>query len=401
MNSDEFQPIAATPAPIADILIVDDMPNNLRLLSQMLSEQGYKVRKALNGNWALRAVQSMPPDLILLDIQMPDLDGYEVCRQIKANHKTRDIPVIFISALDEAMDKVLAFDVGGMDYITKPFQIQEVLARVNSHLNLQRFQQQLRTQNTQLQQEILERQKAETSLRVFLHAVSHDLRNPVTGMLMVVQNLLKPSSAQPDDKTIAVPRAVLERMATSCDRQLNLINSLLETQKREVWGGSLQCEPLRLHAFIEALVAEWKPMLQKNQATLMSQVPIELPKISADRNQLWRVFENLLANALKHNPPGLNLLLKAEVCAENPNYLRCTLTDDGVGMKPEECAKLFQPYTRGESAGLKAGLGLGLYLCLQIVTAHGGDIGVNSAPDAGTTFWFTLPVVDSAKSQTV
>lgn len=398
MSSDEYQPIAPTPVPIADILIVDDMPNNLRLLSQMLSEQGYKVRKALNGNWALRAVQSMPPDLILLDIQMPDLDGYEVCRQIKANEKTRDIPVIFISALDEAMDKVLAFEVGGMDYITKPFQIQEVLARVNSHLNLQRFQQQLRTQNTQLQQEILERQKAETSLRVFLHAVSHDLRNPVTGMLMVLQNLLKPSVSEQEDKKIAVSRGVLERMATSCDRQLNLINSLLETQKREVWGGSLQCEPLILQSFTEALVAEWKPMLQKNQATLMHQVPINLPRVSADRNQLWRVFENLLANALKHNPPGLNLLLKAEVCADDPTYLRCTLTDDGVGMKPEECEQLFQPYTRGEAAKRKTGLGLGLYLCLQIVTAHGGDIGVNSAPGAGTTFWFTLPLEKEKKA---
>jgi two-component system, sensor histidine kinase and response regulator len=396
MSSAEYKPTAPTQVPIADILIVDDMPNNLRLLSQMLSEQGYKVRKALNGNWALRAVQSMPPDLILLDIQMPDLDGYEVCRQIKANPKTQDIPVIFISALDEAMDKVLAFEVGGMDYITKPFQIQEVLARVNSHLNLQRLQQQLKAQNTQLQGEILERQKAETSLRVFLHAVSHDLRNPVTGMLMVLQNLLRPSSPEPEE-TIAVSRAVLDRMATSCDRQLNLINSLLETQKQEVWGGSLQCEPIVIHQFVEALVAEWKPMLQRNQATLMSQVPTDLPSISADRNQLWRVFENLLANALKHNPPGLNLLLKAEVFPDDRAYLRCTLTDDGVGMKPEECAQLFQPYTRGEAAKRKTGLGLGLYLCLQIVTAHGGDIGVNSAPDAGTTFWFTLPVETEKK----
>jgi two-component system, sensor histidine kinase and response regulator len=396
MSSAEYKPTAPTQVPIADILIVDDMPNNLRLLSQMLSEQGYKVRKALNGNWALRAVQSMPPDLILLDIQMPDLDGYEVCRQIKANPKTQDIPVIFISALDEAMDKVLAFEVGGMDYITKPFQIQEVLARVNSHLNLQRLQQQLKAQNTQLQGEILERQKAETSLRVFLHAVSHDLRNPVTGMLMVLQNLLRPSSPEPEE-TIAVSRAVLDRMATSCDRQLNLINSLLETQKQEVWGGSLQCEPIVIHQFVEALVAEWKPMLQRNQATLMSQVPTDLPSISADRNQLWRVFENLLANALKHNPPGLNLLLKADVFPDDRAYLRCTLTDDGVGMKPEECAQLFQPYTRGEAAKRKTGLGLGLYLCLQIVTAHGGDIGVNSAPDAGTTFWFTLPVETEKK----
>ncbi len=374
---------------LADILIVDDTPNNLRLLSLMLTEHGYKVRKALNGSWALQAVQMVPPDLILLDIRMPDLDGYEVCRQLKANDKTSDIPVIFISALDDAMDKVLAFEVGGVDYITKPFQEQEVLARVSNHLKIQKLQQQLKTQNWQLQAEIREREKAESGLRVFLHAVSHDLRNPVTGMLMVLKNLLDRALPTGDPKKLSIDRAVLERMARSCDRQLDLINSLVETQQQEIWGVVLQRQPLALHTLTQAFVAEWQPMLEKNQATLFMDVSLDLPQVSADYYQLWRVWENLIANALKHNPPGLHLFLTA---VEASDCIRCELKDDGVGMSPESCAQLFKPYTRGEQAKLTTGLGLGLYLCQQIIHAHDGEIGVTSELGQGATFWFTLPL---------
>jgi PleD family two-component response regulator len=129
--------------PKGDILIVDDMPVNLRLLSNMLTEQGYKVRSVINGQMALTATQAAPPDLILLDINMPGMNGYEVCERLKTDEQTRDIPVIFISALDEIHDKVMAFTVGGLDYITKPFQFEEVLARVETHLSLRRLQKQL------------------------------------------------------------------------------------------------------------------------------------------------------------------------------------------------------------------------------------------------------------------
>ena len=398
-NSDEIVTNSNSPAPtvqtpVADILIVDDTPNNLRLLSEILSDNGYKVRKAPNGRWALQAVEIVPPDLILLDIRMPEMDGYEVCRRLKASSHACDIPVIFISALDDATDKVHAFEVGGVDYITKPFQVHEVLARVSNHLNIQRLQQQLKAQNTQLQEEIRERQKAESGLRVFLHAVSHDLRNPVTGMSMVLNNLL---SAADTPDSIPIPRAVLDRMANSCDRQLNLIESLLETQHGEIWGISLDRQRLPLHTLTQNFVAEWQPMLQKRKATIEHRVPEDLPPLQFDRNQLWRVFENLLANALKHNPPGLNLTLSAQLDPD-ANCVRCTLADDGVGMTPEQCAQLFEPYTRGKSAKRMSGLGLGLYLCRQIIAAHGGEIGAVSQPGEGATFWFTLPLNPPEKS---
>ncbi|MEG4394563.1 adenylate/guanylate cyclase domain-containing protein [Microcoleus sp. BROC3] len=165
-------PLPATPR---DILIVDDMPDNLRLLATMLTSYGYQVRKAINGQLALQGAQISPPDLILLDINMPKMNGYEVCENLKLSEKTKDIPVIFISALDDVLEKVKAFQVGGVDYITKPFQVEEVLARVENQLSLRSLQSKLEQQarelhdrNSRLQEEIAERQRAEESIRFLL-----------------------------------------------------------------------------------------------------------------------------------------------------------------------------------------------------------------------------------------
>ncbi|BAY25747.1 multi-sensor signal transduction histidine kinase [Calothrix sp. NIES-2100] len=148
-------------SPKADILVIDDTPENLNLLSSMLTAQGYKVRSVTKGTTGLRGAAAAPPDLILLDVNMPEMNGYEVCQQLKTNDLTREIPVIFISALGDVLDKVKAFAVGGVDYITKPFQVEEVLARIHNHLTIRQLQTQLQQQNAQLQQEIKERQHAE------------------------------------------------------------------------------------------------------------------------------------------------------------------------------------------------------------------------------------------------
>ncbi|MBD2078641.1 ATP-binding protein [Leptolyngbya sp. FACHB-17] len=149
------------PTPKADILVIDDTPENLNLLSTLLIEHGYKVRSVTKGSTGIRGAQVMPPDLILLDVNMPQMSGYEVCQHLKADDRTRDIPIIFISALEAVSDKVKAFQAGGVDYITKPFQIEEVLARIETHLTLRRLQNQLQSQNEQLQQEIRERLRVE------------------------------------------------------------------------------------------------------------------------------------------------------------------------------------------------------------------------------------------------
>jgi CheY-like chemotaxis protein len=151
-----------------DILIVDDSPENLRLLSALLKAQGYQVRQSINGQLALRAAQLNPPDLILLDISMPQMDGYEVCKHLKSSEQTRDIPVIFVSALDREVNKVKAFEIGGVDYITKPFHLKELVIRVHNQITLQRLQHQMKEQNTRLQKEIAERQRAEEEIKFLL-----------------------------------------------------------------------------------------------------------------------------------------------------------------------------------------------------------------------------------------
>lgn len=364
------------PTPRSSVLIVDDLPNNVRLLSIMLTEKGYQVRKAINGQMALNTVRSLIPDLILLDINMPDLNGYQVCEQLKADEKTREIPVIFISALDDVLDKVKAFQVGGVDYISKPFQGEEVMARIENQLTICR-------QKKQLQNEIKERQKTEETLEIYLHAVSHDLRNPVIGMSMILNNLIKNSQGE----TKEVSRKILQQMANSCDRQLTLIDSLVETRQNDLWGVSLELKPLSLYEIGQQIGQEWELRLKENQATLINNFSPDLPLVNADAHHLWRVFENLLANALKHNPQGIIITLSATA---EVNYLRCSIADNGVGISETQRKQLFDRYQRGNNNN-QISLGLGLYLCRQIIHAHGGEIGIMNNDEKGSQFWFTLP----------
>ncbi len=196
-------PIADTETPLAgDVLIVDDTPANLRLLYGMLGEQGYKVRLSPNGKLALMNAQAVPPDLILLDINMPGLSGYEVCEQLKADPRTRDIPVIFISALDQTEDKVKAFTLGGVDYVTKPFQVEEVLARVETHLALYTLQRQLAAANAELQEANAELEASNADLQAFAHTVAHDLKSPL-GIILGYSVLLELDLAQMSPEEIA------------------------------------------------------------------------------------------------------------------------------------------------------------------------------------------------------
>jgi PAS domain S-box-containing protein len=247
--------------------------------------------------------------------------------------------------------------------------------------------------------DISDRKRTEEALRVFFHAVSHDLRNPVLGTLMVLRNLLNRGvgsqelgdrgNIQAISSVISVPRSVLERMVQSSDRQLNLINSLMEAHTNEVQGVVLQYESVQLYKVVEAAIADLEPMLRENQATLANLVSADLPLVNADPTQLWRVFSNLIVNAVKHNPPGLSITIDAII---EGDYICSTVSDNGVGMSKQQRDQLFNLYFRGTNVRNSVGLGLGLYLCKQIITAHGGDIGVLSDPQAGATFWFTLPL---------
>jgi signal transduction histidine kinase len=221
-------------------------------------------------------------------------------------------------------------------------------------------------------------------LQIFLHSVAHDLRTPVLGTGMVLGTLLNKSS-----DTIVLSRSALERMVQGGDRQLRLINFLLDAHTSIDQGVTCNREPIQLKALVQAIATDMEPLVAQSRMTLIDQVPADLPLVQADATQLWRVFENLIANVLKYNPPGVKLILAATTSRQS---VRCTVQDNGVGIHADLQTKIFDLYSRGSRVKRSPGLGLGLYLCRQIITAHGGEIGVISQPGQGSTFWFTLPL---------
>jgi signal transduction histidine kinase len=235
--------------------------------------------------------------------------------------------------------------------------------------------------------EQLQRQEFESrrELNIFLHSVSHDLRSPVTGSTMVLQNLLKKETSADE---ILVRRSILQQLLQGSDRQLKMINSLFEAQRTSAQGIILNYQPCNLERLIQAIILELEPILQKNAVLIDNRILDDLPEVHADPVQLWRVFNNLITNALKHNPPGIKLYFDAVI---DPDFIKILVADNGVGIALQQQTRLFELYTRGDRARYMPGLGLGLYLSQEIITAHNGAIGVQSTPGQGSTFWFTLP----------
>ncbi|NEZ61282.1 sensor histidine kinase [Leptolyngbyaceae cyanobacterium CCMR0082] len=234
--------------------------------------------------------------------------------------------------------------------------------------------------------------EARQEIQTFLHAVSHDLRNPVTGTQLLLKSLL----AQPGD-TIAMPRTLLEQMLQGGDRQLVLINSLLEAHNNNLKGLVLQRQNVSLCSLVDAVCQEVAPQLQESNIIVANQLSPELPTIAGDMTQLWRVFHNLIINALNHNPPGISIWIKASVESQPQPHIRCSVRDNGVGMTTDQCTHLFSLYSQGHRRR-HLSIGLGLHIAQQIVAAHGGTIGVESDLGAGSTFWLTLPLTNPTPS---
>jgi len=383
------------------VLVVDDNPTNLSVLVNLLRDVGLRVLVATDGESAIEQIEYVKPDLILLDVMMPRIDGFETCQRLKTNSETSKIPIIFMTALSETVDKVRGLSLGAVDYVTKPFEHEEVLIRIRTHLTIAKQRQQIESQNLNLQSEISDRKRAEEALTIFLHAVSHDLRNPVTGLLMVLNNL---SQTAGDESNILLPRITLERMQQSGDRQLALINSLLESHVNDVHGLVIHPQPVAIREVIQAAIDDLQSLLEKEETEVNLQIPEDLPLADIDAASICRVFQNLIANAIKHNPPNLQLTISAEINSENmsQNMMLCAVIDNGIGITTEQSEHLFELYAQGKTHTnlnrRSLSLGLGLYICRQIVQAHGGAIGVTGELNVGSRFWFTLPTTAIFKS---
>ena len=349
------------------IVVVDDTPENLLLLTEMLSEQGYRVRLAPNGKRALASIQKEPPDMILLDILMPEMDGFEVCRQLKNDDLLREIPVIFISALDEVFDKVTAFSVGGVDYIEKPFQVDEVLARVRTHLSLRDMRQQLQIQNQELE--------------AFAHTVAHDLKNP----LSILIGFLDLMNIDASDWS-ASSRDMLSMSITSAHRMHNIVDELLLLAT--VRSEDVEMAPVDMREVVDQALDRLTYQVDKYQAkvTLLDSWPLVLGYAP----WLEEVWVNYVSNGLKYGgqPPHLEL----GATARPDGMTRFWVRDNGNGVAPEDQARLFTEFTRLDKVRAQ-GHGLGLSIVRRIIDRIGGQVGVESTPDQGSLFYFELPTI--------
>jgi signal transduction histidine kinase len=386
-----------------NILIVDDTLESLQVLADTLSQQGYKVRGAAKGKMALRTARSSPPDLILLDIKMPEMSGYEVCERLKADEQTREIPVIFISALEEAIDKVKAFKLGGVDYIAKPFQVEEVLARIEHQLTIQRLSKQLRWQNQQLQEEIVERKKAEEDAAAanrakseFLANMSHELRTPLNAILGFTQVMNRNPQLEPEQ------REYLDIINRSGEHLLDLINDILDLSKIEAGALYLHEKNFDLYRLLDNLEELFQIQAEQKNLDLVFTIAPDVPQyIKTDEQKLRSCLLNLISNGIKFTTYG-SVSLVVERCEALDSYLEFSVSDTGLGMKPEELESLFDAFVQ-TSAGLASaeGTGLGLAITKKFVQLMGGEITVNSVFGEGTTFQFTIALAEAGVADAI
>lgn len=410
------------------IMVVDDKPSNLKLLGSILKDKGYQVRIFPRGDLAVKSAISDPPDLILLDVTMPGMDGYEVCRLLKENVLTKDLPVVFISALSETNDKIKAFQAGGVDFITKPFQVEEVHARVEIHLTLKRIKAALEEKNRILEkafdelktaQQILVQSEKMVALGVLVAGIAHEINNPV--------NFIKSSTVglQKDIKDLERLHQAYEQIEHSCNdsaftariiktkkeidydvivREIpELVSNILEGVRRtEEIVNSLRnysrlesagSQTINIHDMINSSLSILKTRY-KNRIVIVKEFQ-GLPSVSGHPGKLIQVFINIIGNAIDalermDNAKERQITIKTSPYSQDESpWVRIDITDNGPGIPETLLSRIFDPFFTTKEVG--KGTGLGLSISIGIVKEHKGTIEVENREDGGTTFSLLLP----------
>jgi two-component system, sensor histidine kinase and response regulator len=369
---------STAPAPL--LLVVDDNPLNVEPLCDLLSSMGYRVNQALDGVSALESVRNDPPDLILLDIMMPGMNGYEVCSRLKDNVETAKIPVVFVTALSETEDKLRAIEAGGDDFLTKPFNRPILVSRIRSLLRLKAANDEVEHSYRKLQ--ALERLKDD-----LMKMIVHDLKSPLAAILgtleLVTDGDLGPLS---DDQS----RLLLDARARG-DDVLQLIDDLLELTRLEESRVSLDVRPVDVPLLLGELEAEWRVRVQRAGSELRTEAPPGL-QVEGDAQLIRRVLGNLVGNALVHGGIPVNVEVVAEALPDDEG-VRIEVSDDGVGIADAFHDVIFRKFgsVRNPEERSSRSWGLGLAFCRLAVEAHGGRIWVESREGEGSSFRFTLP----------
>jgi two-component system sensor histidine kinase/response regulator len=374
--------------PPADILLVDDNPTNLDVLARVLKRQSHRVRTVTSGPMALEAMRRQPPEVVLMDVAMPEMDGYETCATMMQDPNMALIPVIFISAMDGPLDKVKAFQNGGRDYVTKPFSSEEVLARVEHQVSLRRMQKYLEQQNQSLMDANLKLKEIHVLKANFTAMLVHDLRSPLTGVGLVLDALNEGHSIRP---------GTLEQALASFGRVQTLLEEMLDLHRSEHGQLPIEALPFAPVPWLEGIAEHFKVRAQDAGITLQTDWPATLPMLTGDRSKLDRVLHNLLGNAIKFTPKGGAVKLEAAMefgsgVEAGLRFLRLCIIDTGRGIPADQLPFIFDPFRQAEPGDAQRGFGLGLAIVQRLVAAHQGQIRAQSQPGFGTNFTVLLPL---------
>lgn len=348
------------------ILVVDDQVQNIQILNVILKEAGYQVAGARSGEQALAIIEKMKPDLILLDIVMPEMDGFEVCRSLKTHPEFKDIPIIFLTAKTTSDDIVKAFEAGGVDYITKPFHHQELLARVQTHLTLQERNRQL--------------EKLNQDKNHFLATASHDLKNPLANILTLAHIIKNRNFNDVEELKPYLP--IIERSAL---KMMEIIDQLLDINRIEKGAKGFEREPMEIQSALQQVIQSFEATAQQ-KGMQVNWLPLAEPAWLESNPQLFsQIFENLISNALKYAPLGSEITV---MMGENDAQYLIAVQDQGPGFTDEDQLKMFEQFARLSAlpTGNESSTGLGLSIVKQLTTILDANLQLETHAGQGACF---------------
>lgn len=377
------------------ILIVDDEIKNIRLFKAMLRSESYLTLEALSGEQALEMVSVVNPDLILLDVMMPGINGFDVCRKLKRADDTKIIPIVMVTALSEKAHRLEALEAGADDFLSKPVDRSELVIRAKSLLRIKTYHDELRARNSEIAEQnekLRELQKIKEGLT---HMIIHDLSNPLSSIIGALDLILLKESAL-SQKSLGSMNACLDY----CRDLKDMILSLLGIHRMEEGKLNLDIEVSNITELIREVMQQFEFKAIKNQVHLFANGSKAPYTVAIDRGLIKRVILNLLGNAIRHTPNGGKVEVKTDLNTANGS-IRIQIVDTGNGLAPEYHQKVFDKFEQvglnQEGVTLGSG-GLGLAFCKMAVEAHGGKIWVESEGEGqGANFQFTLPVKAAVK----
>ena len=374
---------AATPAVTpGTLLVVDDQAMNRDVLSRRLRRQGHTVVTASNGREALQAMRETAFDLVLLDIMMPDMDGYEVLRRLKSDGSLQHIPVVMISAVDELQSVVRCIAAGAEDYLAKPFDPTLLQARIGASLEKKRSRDRETLLFDELQRNYKRLQEAEKLRDDLRNMIVHDLRSPLTAVIASVDLLGRENGLD------AMQREMIAVAAGGGRTLLGMINDLLDVEKMEAGMMALRYEDLSAATLVSNAIADIRSLAEASETSLVTVFEEGLTPFAGDANKLGRTLVNLIANAIRFTPGGTVTITAG---ADDGRNIRFAVADTGRGIPSDAFERIFEKFGQVDAES-RVGTGLGLAFCKLAVEAHGGRITVASTLGAGSTFSFTVPV---------